>query len=50
MFRAIFAEQVQKILPEINVQSIIDNAFSHKMLNHIKIDNITLDYIIKHEV
>lgn len=50
MFRAIFAEQVQKILPEINVQLIIDNAFSHKMLNHIKIDNITLDYIIKHEV
>lgn len=50
MFRTIFDRQIQKILPNMDAKSIIDNAFSHKMLNHIKIDNITLDYIIKHEV
>jgi len=50
MFRTIFAEQIQKILPETNIQSTIDKAFSHKMLNYIEIDNITLDYIINHEV
>jgi hypothetical protein len=50
MFRTIFAKQMQKILPGANVQSIIDKAFTHKMLNHVKVDNITLDYIINHEV
>ena len=50
MFRTIFVEQIQKILPETNIQSTIDKAFSHKMLNYIEIDNITLDYIINHEV
>jgi glycosyltransferase involved in cell wall biosynthesis len=50
MFRTIFAKQMQKILPGANVQSIIDKAFTHKMLNHVKVDNITLDYIINHEI
>jgi glycosyltransferase involved in cell wall biosynthesis len=50
MFRTIFAEQMQKILPEANVKLLIDNAFTHKMLNYMKVDNITLDYIINHEI
>jgi len=50
IFRTIFAKQMQKILPGANVQSIIDKAFTHKMLNYVEVDNITLDYIINHEV
>jgi glycosyltransferase involved in cell wall biosynthesis len=50
MFRTIFAEQLQKSIPDTNIKLVVDKMFSHKMLNHIKIDNITLDYIMNHEV
>jgi glycosyltransferase involved in cell wall biosynthesis len=50
MFRTIFIKQMQKILPSTNVQLIIDKVFSHKMLNYVEVDNITLDYIMNHEV
>jgi glycosyltransferase involved in cell wall biosynthesis len=50
MFRTIFAKQMQKILPEVDINPVVDRVFSNKMLNYMKVDNITLDYIINHEI
>lgn len=49
-FKRIFVKYLQSLLPEKEIENIVNKEFSNKMLYHIKMENLTLEYIMNHEV
>lgn len=50
IFKNIFIKYAQELLPNKNIETIVKAEFSNKMLYHIKIENLTLDYIMNYEI
>ena len=46
IFRAFFVNQMQNILPDTNIQSLIDKIFTHKMLNYVDVNDITFEKVL----
>lgn len=49
-FRRIFIKYLNDLLPDRNIENIVEKEFSNKMLYHIKMENLTLEYIMNYEV
>lgn len=49
-FRNIFINYLYTIFPDYNMEQILRSSFSNKMLNHVSMDNLDLDYIINYEI